>query len=281
MSDAAFSLARAVAEIHESLAAFALVFDADFDVPTPPLLVDNLPTSRAIAALGALYFHAELESSALLLAVEEIARARHGLALSHEEAAAIERYTTEARHGPSADDRRQLFARLFGMGSGTSPGQGGHHAFLPNLGQFAAALVALELDRQRFGRETTAGRERVRAALERLVAGLSIIVTGDVGGHATRVNRLVALALRVLGHSSLQSKLGARSLAGALRALVGDHAVALETAVARGQSGRALLLAAGALGPQLRSGVVAPSGSETLEAARWLSSYHIDLGRAA
>lgn len=275
------TIEHALAVIEESLDAFVQTLQDDFDVPTPPLVIDNLPSSRAIAALAALYFHAELESSALVLAVDEIARARHSLSLSHGEAAAIDAYAQEARRGPNVGQRKQLFARLFGMGNGASHRRGGHHAFLPSLGHFAVAIIGLDLDMQRFRRQTTAGRERFRSALERLVAGLSIVTRGDVVGHATRLTRLVRLALRVLGQSALQSKLGARSIAGSLRVLVGGHAVALQTAVARGRTGRALIQAAGVLGPQLRRGVPVPSQRSALAAARWLSSYNINLGRAA
>lgn len=271
MDELALRLSDALGRCARGLAwGFGDVFDS-----LPPVAT---PSPQVLEAFAGLYLHAELEAAALVRAVEALAAARHQLPLSVSTAGKLERFVEVARQAPGPAEREEIFARLFGMGGAARADRAGNHAFLPAFATFASALVAVEDDLLRLGRVGTTARERLRTAVVALSSMLAADTAGGLVFVVQRLNALVQAAIAVLSDPDLGTRLGARGLAQAIRALVGDAAPDAGAAVTRGRAGQRLLLSL----PRLLAaeGAVPHQDPAIIDAACWLSAHGLAGGGA-
>jgi hypothetical protein len=281
MFDGVFSLASTLDLVEQSLP-FAL---ASEDLVVPPLLPNSAPAPEALQAFAVLYVHAELETTALVTAAEALAEHRLWLRASPSLAATLERFVDLSRELPTARDRQQLLARLFGFGAGQGTGTlraPVNHAFLGQLAALCGALVRLADEARMPGAQgpRASTQQEVRDGVQRLVLGFSSYGQGGLGLWAARLNAGLAAARAIIEHPELAPLLGVTNAKGVLRALTDGAAVDLEIAAQRADAGHRVLAACVHVAQKLRSyePLFSPNDPVCVRAAAWLAAYGFHVG---
>lgn len=156
----------------------------------------------------------------------------------------------------------------------------GNHGFFPRLSDLCSALASLAASGPG-APPRTFGEERARAALERLLAELSLRAGGDLLV-VSRIEQLASAAVGILTEPELAALLGVSGFAAVVSTLVGGVAVDLGAAYARGRAGRALLEDCARLMPSRSApGAFVPPGDPAItHAVQWLASYGVGGGVA-
>ncbi len=245
----------------------------------PPLLNGSggiLPTAAALRALAALYLHAELEQTGLVLVAEALAQERGVLALRSEQAAArLERFAEQQRTWYDRERRLRLFARLFGLGS--SGGGDVNDGFQQAFGRMCQTILAVA-DDYRWGQTPGPTRDAaLRHAVRAVLINLGTRQFGDTLIAGRKIQAQLTAAVGIVGDPDVGALVQGRGLWDTLRKILGEQTPDLGRLLSRGQSGQRLLTWLALALPQLSQdapGVpLLPAGSPAFVwAATWLEA---------
>ena len=245
----------------------------------PPLFDPGagiLPNAGALRALAALYLHAELEQSGLVLVAEALASERAVLRLNSEQAAAkLERFAEQQRDWFDRAGRLQLFARLFGLGGST--GQDGNHGFQQQFAQLCH-VVSQIADDYRWSQTPGPIREAaLRLSARAVLFNLGSRQFGNTLLAGRKIQAQVQAAIDIVDDPDIGGLVMGRGLWDTLRKILGDQAPDLGRLLSRGQSGQRLLTWLALALPELQrdppSHPLLPAGSPAFVwAATWLEA---------
>jgi hypothetical protein len=251
----------------------------------PPLLnrEDGVtPTETALRALAACYLQAELEETGIIPVAEALARIRDTLSLTSALAAQkLEAFAQHGREWYAQDERRDLFARLFGLGPEATLGADDvNRDFQQRLASFCLALARYGQTLRRNGQPGPMREAALRQTATHLLLNLGRHRRGSTVYAARRIQAQLQQATDLLQDPQIGALFQARGMWDLLRRVLGDGTPDLGRHLTRGQSGQRLLHWLASILPKLQ----APNGSSPLPprssvyvwAAAWLQASGID-----
>lgn len=245
----------------------------------PPLLDGAggiMPRAEALNALAALYLHAELEQTGLILVAEALVQERAGLALRSQGAAArLERFAEQQRDWYDRDRRLRLFARLFGLG----PTTGGdvNHDFQQAFGRLCQAILRVA-EEYRWAQTPRATSEAaLRHAARAILINLGARQYGDTLLAGRKIQAQTQASLEMVGDPDVGALVSGRGTWDTLRKILGDQTPDLGRLLSRGQSGQRLItwlaLAIRPISTDRSDAPLLPAGSPVFTwAAAWLEA---------
>jgi hypothetical protein len=248
-----------------------------------PLRLDlpPLPGARAapeaLRAFGALYFAARLEEMGVLAAAEWLVAERALLRVPPVTAAKLEDAARRQTRAFPRERRVQLFARLFGLGAGTTVDPANSNArFEPMLAALCSAIVVA-------GPRRLAPVDRDAVAVARagldLAATAGLAYSGGVGLAVAPINEQLQRAIEVISDGGIGGLVGARGFWPTLRALLAPNVPDLRRLLDCGRHGQRVLRWLADASPNLES---APAAVELVpdavaSAAAWLGAMGLRL----
>jgi hypothetical protein len=176
-------------------------------------MTDTAIVPETIRALGALYFAAQLEELRMFDVVDRLVERFLGGLLPVGQSSEALREWPAVRTSPSLEERRDLYARAFGLPGG-DPGGLPNSEFGDLWLRFLAAVAALDRSPAGGGtKDTPAGDPRHATAAARALAVHLSACTGPAA-MAGPVERQTRKAIDVLSDPEIQSAYGARDVAG-------------------------------------------------------------------
>jgi hypothetical protein len=256
----------------ESDVALALAADP-FRLDLPPLPAPAV-SAEALRALSALYLAARVEETGLPAAAEWLVRERATLRVPPTTGARLEDYARRRTQEYPRHQRTVLYARLFGLGSGTGRDTAGSHArFEPLLGALCAALVACGA--RRAGAADGPHRTAALTGLD-LAQAAGLVYSGGVGVAVTPISEALRRAADLVSDPGIGSLVGTQGLWATLEKLLQPNAPDWRRLLELGRHGQRVLRwladVAGdlqrpeAVGPEIPAGIVN-------SAAAWLAAY--------
>jgi hypothetical protein len=211
-------------------------------VRLPPLPSGGVQgiTAETLRAVASLYLDAELDHAGIILIAEALAEHRLEIGLRSVSASRkLEQFSDLARRLPTAQQRRALFARLFGF---PAPGATHvNHEFQRLFANVCGALLryASEYDFQRQPRTTD--EAILRQAVTGLLGNLGLAQTGNTVLFGQAISRQLQASIDILNDQGIFDHFLVRNLWEVVRAVLRESTPDLDRLPARGQSGMRLL----------------------------------------
>jgi hypothetical protein len=229
--------------------------------------------------LGGLYLIAQLEQTGMLRVAELLIESRFELALTSTEAAELlDELAVESADWYPADQRDQLYARVFGLGPAVGSRSGPANGDLPQLIVGLCSAITAWDDATRFG-GTGATRRRtgVAQAVRLLRANLALRQYGNTLAAARRIAGQVRDSYALLIHPGVVALVGGIGMWDVVRALWDGAEPDIDRLVSLGQSGQQLIGWAGSAPAEAGE----PTASVVEAASLWLLGAGFELAGAA
>lgn len=238
------SLLLAQASLADAPQAQSMAHGDPLGLGLPPLLngatLAALPTAAALQALAALYLHAELEQTGLILVAEGLAAERSALALRTEQAAArLEQFAEQQRQWYDRGRRMRVFARLFGLGSPVGGEE--NTIFQQEFARVCHGIGQMEVELRSSGKPSARTEAALRLALRALLINLGAHQYGDTLLAGRKIQEQLRAAAAILEDPDVGALVQGRGLWDTLRKILGDRTPDLGRLLSRGQSGQRLL----------------------------------------
>ena len=200
--------------------------------PLPGLGQQSTINASALRTLAALYLHAELEQTGIMVVAEALAQARDRLQFLSIDAA--RKLDELARSQPTSWDRARrgaIFARLFGIGETTRDATT-NHAFLQSFTSLCVALLRYEQDDAATSRDAT-----LRYSASAVLYNLAPRHSGAATLAAQQIHRQLQQSIAILSDASVRSHFQSQTMWDVLRNILGDATPDLGRIIRRADSG--------------------------------------------
>ena len=256
----------------------------------PPLFDPGqglLPTAEALREFAALYLHAELEQTGLVLVAEALAQERASLVLRTGQAAAkLERFAQLHRDWYDRAKRLELFMRLFGLGGTSGLTRDVNYGFQQRFANLCYVINQVAED-YRWRQTLGATREAaLRSAARDLLFNLGSRQFGNTLLAGRKIQSQVQAAVEIMNDPDIGGLVQGNGLWDTLRKILGPQTPDLGRLLNRGQSGQRLLTWLALVLPELQrelpSKPLLPVGSPAFVwAATWLEATGVPRPKAS
>lgn len=256
----------------------------DYPIELPPATGGDEVSAAAIGALADLYQLSELEQAGIIPAAEAIVDARSTLPLPSEHLAEVlDQFAHAAANWYDRQAREQLFARLFGTGSGAAAVSDGtvNHDFEQRLAGLCAAVNRLAVDQTPGAASPAGDLAQIAEAASGLIANLSLRQYGNTGFAAHRLRDQLQAATVILKDHDVQTLSGTRSFWQTVERILSPNVPDIARLLERGAAGRVILLSLPRIAVPAAL-LAEPATTELMRAAAsWLAATGLDPSSAA